>query len=383
MPEFRYKAYAAGGGETSGTITAETERQAALKLREIGVYPRRLEAQKTSASKAKASALPFITRQLSLLLASGVPILDAIKSLQAETKGHWSALLGKIADDVTGGMKLSRALEQYPVFPGFYVKMTASGEASGAMEAVTRSLADFLEEEDRTKARIKAALTYPAFMVVVGAIILSFIFAFVMPKITMIFTDSGKALPLVTRVLIFISDMFVNYWWAIMAATIGAVYGIKAYYKKNRLKVDGLMMRVSLMRSLYLSRFTRAFGFLLEGGLPVLKALELSGPSTGNMLIETEIREARQRLSEGADLSQALKGFPTVFTQLLATGQKSGQLAMAVKKAASSYEEDFKRRLERSLALLEPAMILIMGGTVGFIVFAVLLPIFQLNQLVK
>ncbi|MDA8388177.1 MAG: type II secretion system F family protein [Nitrospiraceae bacterium] len=383
MPSFRYKAYAEAGRETSGTITAETERQAALKLRELGVYPKQLHAQKTSASKAKPSALPFITRQLALLMASGVPVLDALRSLQTETKGHWSALLGNIADDVTSGMKLSRCLEQYTVFPDFYVRMAASGEASGTMEAVMRSLADFLEEEERTKARIKAALTYPAFMVVIGTIILSFIFAFVMPKITSIFTDSGQALPLVTRVLIFISGMFVNYWWAIMIAAIAAGYGLKAYYRKKRLKVDGMMMRFALPRSLYLSRFTRAFGFLLEGGLPVLKALELSGPSSGNLMIETGIHEARQRLSEGADLSQALRGFPTVFTQLLSTGQKSGQLALAVKKAASAYEEDFKRRLERSLALLEPTMILLMGGTVGFIVFAVLLPIFQLNQLVR
>lgn len=383
MPAFRYKAYADSGRETSGTITAETEKQAALKLRELGIYPRQLFLQKTAASKASASALAFITRELSLLMASGVPVLDALRSLQGEAKGHWADLLGKIADDVTSGISLSRAMEQYPVFPDFYVRMVASGEASGTMEAVMKSLADFLEEEARTKARIKAALIYPAFMVGVGAIILSFIFTFVMPKITRIFIDSGKALPLVTRILIFISGVFVNYWWALMLTVIIAGYGLRGYYRKNRPKVDRLMMGSSLLRSLYLSRFTRAFGFLLEGGLPVLKALELSGPSSGNRHIEAEVRDARQRLSEGAELSQALRGFPAVFTQLLSTGQKSGQLAAAVKKAASSYEEDFKRRLDRSLALLEPTMILLMGGIVGFIVFSVLLPIFQLNQLVK
>ncbi len=383
MPAFRYKAYAQAGRETSGTITAETPKEAALKLRELGVYPRQLSLQKTSASRVNPSALPFITRELSLLLASGVPVLDALRSLQGEAKGHWAGLLGNIADDVSSGMGLSRALEQYAVFPEFYVRMVASGEASGTLEAVMKSLADFLEEDARTKSRIKSALIYPAFMVVVGAIILSFIFAFVMPKITRIFTDSGRALPFVTRVLIFISGIFVNYWWALMLAVIIAGYGSKRYLRRNRLKVDGLLMGLALPRSLYLSRFTRAFGFLLEGGLPVLKALELSGPSSGNRRIEMEVHDARQRLSEGADLSQALHGFPSVFTQLLSTGQKSGQLAPAVKKAASSYEEDFKRRLDRSLALLEPSMILLMGGIVGFIVFSVLLPIFQLNQLVK
>ncbi|MDA8086221.1 MAG: type II secretion system F family protein [Nitrospiraceae bacterium] len=383
MPAFRYKAYAASGNETSGTITAETEKQAVLKLREQGVFPHQVSLRKTSASKAKPDTLPFITRQLALLTASGVTVLDALRSLSTETKGHWGDLLGNIADDVSSGMSLSRALGQYTIFPEFYVKMVASGEASGAMDTVLKSLADFLDEEARTKARVKAALIYPAFMVVVGAVILSFIFAFVMPKITKIFSDSGKALPLATRLLMFISGVFINYWWAIFLLVIIAGYGFRSYYRKNRVKIDAMLMNSKLLKSLYLSRFTRALGFLLDGGLPVLKALELSGPSSGNLHIEKEVMEARQRLSEGAELSQALHGFPHVFTQLLATGQKSGQLGEAVKKAATSYDEDFKRRLDRSLALLEPSMILIMGGIVGFIVLAVLLPIFEMNQLVK
>ena len=383
MPAFRYKAYAATGNETSGTITADTEKQAVLRLRELGVFPHQLSLRKTSASRAKPDALPFITRQLALLAASGVTVLDALRGLAAESKGHWGELLGNIADDVSSGMSFSRALGQYAVFPEFYIKMAASGEASGAMDAVLKSLADFLDEEARTKARVQAALIYPAFMVLVGAVILSFIFAFVMPKITKIFSDSGKALPLATKLLMFISGVFVNYWWALFLAVIIGGYGFRSYFRKNRLKIDALLMNSKLLKSLYLSRFTRALGFLLDGGLPVLKALELSGPSSGNMFIEKEVREARQRLSEGAELSQALHGFPHVFTQLLATGQKSGQLGQAVKKAATSYDEDFKRRLDRSLAMLEPTMILLMGGIVGFIVLSVLLPIFEMNQLVK
>ena len=383
MPAFRYKAYAASGNETAGTITAETERQAVLKLREQGVFPHQISIRKTAASKAQADLLPFMTRQLALLTASGVTMLDAVRGLSAETKGHWGDLLGNIADDVSSGMSLSRALGQYSVFPDFYVKMVASGEASGAMDAVLKSLADFLDEEARTKARVKAALIYPAFMMIVGAVILSFIFAFVMPKITKIFSDSGKALPLATRLLMFISGIFINYWWLIFLLLIIGGYGFRSYYRKNRLKIDALLMNSKLLKSLYLSRFTRALGFLLEGGLPVLKALELSGPSSGNLHIEKEVMEARQRLSEGSELSQALHGFPHVFTRLLATGQKSGHLGEAVKKASTSYDEDFKRRLDRSLALLEPSMILIMGGVVGFIVLAVLLPIFEMNQLVK
>ncbi|MDA8168514.1 MAG: type II secretion system F family protein [Nitrospiraceae bacterium] len=383
MPAFRYKAFASTGRETTGVITADNERHAAAKLKELGIFPRQLSVEKTAAKKVNPKSLPFITRELSLLVASGVPILDALKTLAGDARGQWRALLLGLADDVSSGMGLSRALEQYPVFPPFYTRMVASGEASGTLDAVLRSLADFLDEDARTRARIKAALVYPAFMLMVGAVILSFIFAFVMPKITKIFTDSGRALPLATKVLMATSGLFIHYWWILFGLVILAGYWGRDYYRKNRLRVDAMFLRIALFKSLYLSRFIRAFGFLLEGGLPVLRALELSGPSSGNMAIEKGIKEAREKLSEGADLSQALQGFPPVFTQLLTTGQKSGHLAEAVKKAAASYDEDFKRRLERSLALLEPSMILIMGAVVGFIVLAVLLPIFDMNQIIK
>jgi len=383
MPTFKYKAYAGTGRETSGVISADNERHAASLLKEQGIYPRELALKKGSAPKAEAKELPFVTRELSLLVGSGVPMLEALKSLAGEMRGHWKDLLHQLADDVSSGMSLSRSLEQYPVFPNFYTKLVASGEASGMLDMVLKSLADFLEEEAKTKAKVKSALIYPIFMLAVGAVVLSFIFGFVMPRIIRIFRDSGKALPFVTKVLIGISNLFINYWWVLLILVILAVYGARKYYRKERLRVDGLLMKVGVLKSLFLSRFTRALGFLLEGGLPVVKALELAGPSSGNLAIEEAVHDARQKLSEGADLSQSLKEFPPVFVQLLGTGQKSGKLSESVKKAALSYDEDFKRRLERALSLIEPVMILAMGAIVGFIVMAVLLPIFELNQIIK
>lgn len=383
MPIFRYKAFAGSGKETSGVITAENERHAAVLLKEQGIYPRELSQQKTQIPKADSKNLPFVTRELSLLVSSGVPILDSLKTLGQEMSGHWKNLIHQLADDVSSGMSLSRALEKYPVFPVFYVRMVASGEASGTLDMVLKSLADFLEEDARTRSKVRSALVYPVFMLAVGSVMLAFIFGFVMPKVTKIFRDSGKALPFITKVLIGISNLFINYWWVLLILLVLAVFGIRKYYRKERLRADALFLKIGVLRSLYLSRFTRAFGFLLEGGIPVLKALELSGPSSGNMAIEENISRAREKLSEGAELSQSLQGFPAVFTQLLATGQKSGKLSEAVKKAATSYDEDFKRRLERALALLEPTLILAMGVLVGFIVLAVLLPIFELNQIIK
>jgi general secretion pathway protein F len=383
MPNFKYRAYSASGEETSGVISAESEKHAALRLRELGIFTRELSKENSGAPKPDLSQLPFITRELSLLIASGVTILDSLHSLQGELKGSWKRLIELIADDVSSGISFSRALEKYPVFPQFYTRMVASGEASGTLEMVLKSLADFLDEDARTKSRIKSAMVYPAFMAAVGAVVLSFIFGFVMPKILKLFKDSGRALPLSTRALIFISNIFIHYWWALFLLLILAVYALRRLYREKRPLVDSLFLRLAVFRSLFFSRFTRSFGFLLEGGLPVLKALELAGPSSGNAVIEEKITLARERISEGAELSTALEGFPPVLVQLVATGQKSGRLSEAVKKAASSYDEDFKRRLERGLSLIEPTMILAMGVIVGFIVMAVLLPIFELNQIIK
>ncbi len=383
MPIFRYKAFSSSGRETSGAVTADSERQAALLLKEQGIFPREFSVQKSAAPKADPQNLPFITRELSLLVAAGVPITDALKTLSSETRGNWRALLEAIAEDIAGGASLSRTLEQYPIFPPFYTRMVTSGEASGTLELVLKSLADFLDEDARTKARIKSALIYPIFMLTVGGVVLSFIFGFVLPRITKIFKDAGKALPFITKVLMALSDLFVNYWWLIFLLIGIGTYIFRNYYRKNRLKFDGFFLKVPLLKSLYLSRFTRALGFLLEGGLPAMKALELAGPSSGNLAIEKSVTEARERLSEGADLSQSLQGFPPVFVQLLNTGQKSGQLPAAIKKAAASYDEDFRRKLDRALALVEPSLILAMGVIVAFIVMAVLLPIFDLNQLIK
>jgi general secretion pathway protein F len=222
-------------------------------------------------------------------------------------------------------------------------------------------------------------------MVCVGFIVLSFLFTFVIPKITKIFKDTESALPFITVVLITISNIFQNYWWILIGLLFGGIFGFKRLQEKNRLFIDRLIFRLpgNIIQSLYFGRFTRTLGFLLEGGLPVLKALELAGRSVGNKLIELRIIDAGKKVAEGARISASLEGFPPVLLQLITTGERSGRLIEVLRKAADSYEEEFSRRVHKALSLLEPVMILSMGLIVGFIVLAVLLPIFQLNQLIK
>jgi general secretion pathway protein F len=312
--------------------------------------------------------------------------MDALNSLSEENKGYWKNMLVNIKEKVAGGSSLSKAMEEYGnIFPAFFVNMVAAGEASGNLDKVLSRMAGFLEAQENLKSKVRASMIYPFFMICVGFIVLSFLFAFVIPKITRIFKDTATALPFITVVLITISDIFQRYWWLLIGLLLAGITGFKRMREKNRVFIDKLILRLpgNILQSLYYGRFARTLGFLLEGGLPVLRALELSAKSIGNQVLEMKVMEAGKHVAEGARLSASLEGFPPVLLQLISTGERSGQLIDILKNAADSYEEEFSRRVQKALTLLEPAMVLFMGLIVGLIVLAVLLPIFQLNQLVK
>lgn len=391
MPIFQYKGYRTDGSEVAGTIEANSQKDAFSRLKGLGLYPKNLrEAAYKSRGvffrRGDDSLLPSTTRQLSTLLSSGVTLMEALNSISEENKGMWKKMLVSIKEKVAGGSSLSRALEEYDtVFPEFYVNMVAAGEASGNLDTVLGRLADFLEDQSNLKSKVRLSMIYPVFMICVGFIVMSFLFAFVIPKITRIFKDTESALPLITVILITVSDIFQNYWWLLIGLLLGGMFGFKRLKDRNRAFIDRFILRIpgNIVQSLYYGRFTRTLGFLLEGGLPVLRSLELSAKSVGNKVIEMKIIEAGKKVAEGARLSASLEEFPPVLLQLISTGERSGKLAEILKNAADSFEQEFSRRVQKALSFLEPAMILVMGFIVGLVVLAILLPIFQLNQLIK
>lgn len=391
MPIFRYRGYTADGRDVNGSIEASGMNDAMLRVRAEGVFPSeviesRITGKKRLFRRAEDSFLPGMTRQLSILLSSGVPLMDALQSLSAERKGFYMEMLIAIKEKVAGGSSLSKALEDFGrVFPEFYVNMVHSGEQSGTLDRVLMRLADFLESRDAVRAKVRSSMIYPALMMGVSIVILSFLFTFVIPKIVKIFHDTKATLPFITQVLIIVSDVFINYWWALAGLAAGAVMSLRKLFTSHRLLVDRMLLKLpgNLIQSLYYSRFARNLGFLLEGGLPMLRALSLSAKSMGNRVLEESVLNAERRVAEGQSLSSTLEGFPPVFLQLIATGEKSGRLPETLSRAAQSYEEEFNRTVNRAVSLFEPAMMLVMGLVVLFIVLAVLLPMFQLNQLIK
>ena len=391
MTIFQYKGYRRNGSRAIGTLEADGLQDAISNIKELGIYPKEVHEHLPGEGRrlfrrSDEALLPAITRQLATLLSAGVPVIEALRSLSEENTGFWRGLLVGVRERVAAGAGLSRAMEGYPkAFPPYYIHMIDAGEQSGALDQVLAGLADFLEKQSAIRAKIRMAMVYPTFMVAIGFFVLSFLFAFVIPKIVRIFEDTQAALPLITILLIKISRLFLHYWWAILIGLGVVVWGLQRLREGRRELIDSLKLRIpgNVVQNLYIARFARTLCLLLKGGLPVLKALELSAKSVGNVVLEKKIMEAAKRIAEGASLSASLNGFPPVLLQLIATGEKSGKVDEVLAKAADSYEEEFGRRIQAALSLLEPLLILLMAGVVGFVVLAVLLPIFQLNQLVR
>lgn len=388
MPIYRYKGYKAGGAESTGTLEADGLKDAAVKVRELGVYPKHIELDVPSARlklfRRKPNIpklLPAFTRQMGVLLRAGVPLLEALRALSDEESGPWKTLLVEIRESVSGGASLSRALEAHKdIFPEYFIFMVSAGEESGTLESVMSRLADFLELQHEVKQKITNAMAYPMVMAFVAFGVIVLLFTFVIPRLMLMFEASGAKLPLLTRMLMGISNAFTGYWWLMLIVGGIAIWGGGKLFRKYRESIDRVLMKP--FGVLYLARFTRSLGFLMEGGLPILKALELSGRTSGNMWLAGISSRAAGHVSEGASLSAALSGLPPVFLELVSTGERSGTLGEVLSMAADGYESDFDRMVQRSLSLIEPVMILAMALVVGLIVLSVLLPMLQLNTLI-
>jgi len=403
MPTFSYSAFRADGSSVSGVVEADNLQVARQELKKSGLYPRELSEVRYAAegrmksffSKGVAlQELSLMTRRLSTLLGSSVPVYEAITTLyEQETPGELKEVLGRIRSRLAEGANLARALaEDSAVFSESYVSMVAAGEASGALESILDKLADFLEEQEAVRSRIVTSLAYPALMVVVGTAVMLFLLAFVIPKIIVIFEQNKATLPLITILLIKVSTLLRKGWWLLAAAGIGVVYTYRRLLRQEnlRLKRDIWLLKIPLVgplvSKLILSRFSKILGLLLASGVPVIKAMEITGEVVVNRHYRKVLLSVREELAEGGSLSASLRNtelFPPMLVHMVAVGEKGGTLEAMLTKAGSSFEKEFVASVSRFMSLLEPLMVLAMGVVVGTVVVAVLLPIFQLNQLVK
>jgi general secretion pathway protein F len=403
MPTFRYDAFKGNGSPVSGVIEAGSLQEARLFLKKEGLFPKEL-AETGTASQGGVrkyfrkgvplQELSLMTRRLSTLLGSSVPVYEAISTLcDQELPGELKEVLSRVRTRLTEGSNLARALGEEPaVFSESYISMVAAGEASGALEIILDRLADFLEDQEAVRSRVMTALAYPALMVVVGAGVMLFLLAFVIPKIVVIFEQSKAALPFITILLIKTSALLRSGWWVLLLAAGCLVYGYRRLVRREsfRFRRDSLLLRIPLlgplMIRLILSRFAKILGLLLSSGVPVIRALEITGDVVVNRRYRKALAGARVELAEGGSLSVSLRDgtlFPPLLVHMVAVGERGGTLEAMLAKAGAAFEKEFVAAVARVMSLLEPLLVLAMGLVVGTMVIAVLLPIFQLNQLIK
>jgi general secretion pathway protein F len=313
--------------------------------------------------------------------------------MEQERPGEMRSVLSRIKEKLSEGKGLAAALSsESRLFSDSYISMVAAGEASGALDTVLERLADFLEDQEAMRSRVTTALAYPILMSVVGGGVMLFLLAFVIPKISAVFADNKAALPLITVILLKVSVIVRKGWWVLLAASAAIVFAYKRLIteEKYRLKRDTILLKIpgfgTLFQKLLLARFAKVLGLLLSSGVPVIRAMEITSEAVVNRAYRLFLAEAKGSIIEGGKLSAALSRsqlFPPILIHMIGIGEQSGTIEKMLEKAGSSFEREFDTATTRFMALLEPALVLCMGLAVGFVVVAVLLPIFQLNQLIK
>jgi general secretion pathway protein F len=409
MPVYAYKGLTAQGRQVAGVLDADSPASARLSLRRTGIFPtaineeqvtRPAEAVRATSSptrlfeRVSAQELALFTRQLATLAGAGLPLVECLGTLiEQMERAPLKRMLAHVRQQVREGHSLAEALQAHPrVFSTIYVNMVRAGEESGTLETVLARLADYSEGQARLLRTVQAALTYPFLMVVVASAILIFLLAYVVPQVTRIFSETGQALPLATRVLIGASSFLADYWWVFgLLGVVGIVGGARLLrMPKGRAWYDRMLLRLPwvgrLLQRLSVARVARTLGTLLASGVPILTALGIVTHLVSNTLLRRALEEARASVQEGESLAVPLKRsglFPALFIQMIAVGERSGELENMLTRAAAAYDEEVETALSRLTSILEPLTILVMAGVVLFIVLAILLPIFQLNQLVR
>jgi general secretion pathway protein F len=406
MAVYAWKGVNAAGKEVKGIDDADSPKGLRASLRRQGVLVTQLEeesaARKRDArninfkrmfSRVSMQDLALTTRQLATLLKAGIPLVEALDALIEQTeKEDLRNALTNTRDKVNEGIAFNVALKAHPkIFGDLFTNMVAAGEVSGNLDQVLARLADVLESQNRLKGKVSSALAYPAVMMVMTFLVVTVMMTVVVPSVSAIFDDFGQVLPWYTRLLMFISSLFTDYWYLLGASIAGIVYGFKRWHAspKGRKRWDLFLLSAPIIGTLQTkvacARFARTLATLLRSGVPVLGALEI----TRNVLVNTELMrvvdEARESIREGESIAKPLarsKRFPPIVTHMIAIGERSGELEAMLENVADAYDDQVDAQVETMSSLLEPAMILIMGGITGAITGAILMPLMQMNEFV-
>ena len=408
MAVFEYRGILIGTGKpVKGVRDAENAKALRGVLRKYGILL--TESTEGKAAEAKAqqqldllafarrpstSDIAVLTRQLATLIGAGIPLFESLSALIEQVENEQlKRALTQVREQVREGISFAKALEAHPtIFPSLYVNMVRAGEASGTMQQVLERLTQFMESQAKLKGKVTSALAYPALMVVIGTVLISILMIAVVPNVTTIFASMDQALPWYTALLIATSDIMAGYWWLIFSTLGLCIYLFRRWQRSpvGRLKWDNFVLKIPVFGKVILmisiARFSRTLATLLSSGVALLTAMDIVANVLENAALEKVVREAIGSIREGQSIAEPLKRsgrFPPMVTHMIAIGERSGQLENMLENVSRAYEADVEIRVQALTSLLEPMMIVLLGGVVGFIALAILMPLIQMNQLVE
>ncbi len=402
-PLFDYKAFDSGGKPMKGIVEAENVKAARIKIKKQGLMVTAI-SEKSASRPQGGSSIPFfggrisaaeistMTRQLASLVKANIPLVEALTALVEQTGNErLKVILEQVRQDVNEGSSLAKATGKHPkVFDNISVNMIEAGESSGTISLVLIKLADLRESQMRIRGKVIGGMTYPAIMMGVSLLLLVAIFAFVIPKISAVFDSLNKPLPPLTKFMIGVSGIVVD-WWFIIFGVIGFVAwsfvrwtgSAKGRPKWDRIKL-GLPVFGQMFRLLAITRFASTMSTLLGSGVPIIAAMNIAKNLVDNIPIANAIMQARENITEGQSIAEPLKRsgeFPPMMIHMISIGEKTGELPEMLNNVAETYESQVSSQVEVMTTLIEPGMIVFMGGTIAFIIFSVFMPLIDMTNI--
>ena len=410
MPKYAYKALNKEGKEIFGIVQAESQALAINDVRSLGLYPTNVrEARKSDERRArkekkglnelyfggvKNKEIVVMTRQLSTLIDAGLPLLRSLNVLVAQLKPcKLRDILREVSSDIQSGSTFSEALAKHPKqFDRLFVNMVRAGEVGGMLEVVLQRLANFMERREALKRRVRGAMIYPIAVIVIAAGIVGFLLVKVVPVFAEIFEEFDAELPAPTMFLIGAGDFMVYKWWLLIVILCWTIIGFKLVFKSHAVRRvrDRVVLKVPLIGDLVtkvaVARFARTLGTLITSGVPILQALKITKETIGNEIIQDAVDKVHDSIKEGDTIAAPLdetKVFPPMVVNMIDVGEETGSLDAMLMKVADIYDAEVEAAVDAMLALLEPAIIIVLGGIIGFIVVALYLPIFTLGDAIS
>lgn len=398
MAKYVYQAKSVDGRMTKGYIDAASDTEARIKLRAQRLIPTKMNLVEKKnylagfenfKSRVNGKDLQIFTRQFATLVNSGIPIVQSIEILANSTgNAHLGAALKKIKEDIEGGKKLGDAIAAHPrIFDRLYTNLLKAGEESGSLDTILERLAAYIEKSIKIKNKVSGALYYPAGIMGVAVLVVYVILAFVIPKFEELFKSSGQEIPWLTRQVVLLSHFMVDYWYLVFGGIFGLIYSALSYYRsdKGRATCDAIFIRLPLMGPLIqksaIAKFTRTFATMISCGVPILDGLDIAAKVVGNAVLENTFLKAKEVISQGKSIVIPLAKDPFVpdmMVQMIGVGEQTGALDTMLEKIADFYEEEVEYAVNAVTSMIEPIMMVFLGGIIAVLVIAMYLPIFNL-----